>query len=223
MKKTAITGAIGVIALSLALVGCGSPNKPTATSSKTATAQVTPPSPIQNPGPNPTIASYIRQNGIQETPVDRGDPGSPTVNMPTPPGWQSAGKDTPDWAYDAIFYNGPGAGQYTPTIAAVMSKLTGNVDPQKIIALAPGELNNLPGYQATSPGAAGTLGGFPAFQLAGTWSDYGQTKVVAQQTVVIPGNGAVYVLQLNSDGQADQADVVSAATKVVDQQTTITR
>jgi hypothetical protein len=64
--------------------------------------------------------------------------------------WEPAGADTPDWAYDAIVYNGPDVGQYTPSIVALVSKLAGNVDPQKIIDLAAGELNNLPGWKAAS-------------------------------------------------------------------------
>jgi hypothetical protein len=174
------------------------------------------------PGPNPTIASYITQNGIQETPVHTGDPGAPTINLPFPPGWQNAGPDTPDWAYAATVYTGPEAAEYTPSIVAIVSKLTGNVDPQKIIDLAPGELNNLSGYKPLNEGATSTLGGFPAYQLGGTWVDNGQTKIVAQKTVVIPADDGVYVLQLNADGLQDQMDIVSAATDAIDAQTTIT-
>jgi hypothetical protein len=45
-------------------------------------------------GPNPTIASYIKDNNIQEAPVKRGDPGSPTIDLPVPDGWEPAGADT---------------------------------------------------------------------------------------------------------------------------------
>ena len=64
----------------------------------------------------------------------------PTINLPVPEGWEPAGEDTPDWAYGAILYTGPEAAEYTPSIVALVSKLTGNADPQKIIDLAPGEL-----------------------------------------------------------------------------------
>ena len=60
-------------------------------------------------GPNPTIASYIAENNIQETPIKLGDPGSPTIDLPVPDGWETAGADTPDWAYGAIVYTGPEA------------------------------------------------------------------------------------------------------------------
>ena len=238
MKRTAITGAAAIAAaLAIVLSGCGSDTKTapsTSTSSKTSTSSSTSKkaAPSTKPkvaprdedakGPNPTIASYIADNNIQETPVKRGDPGSPTIDLPVPDGWEPAGEDTPDWAYGAIVYTGPDAGDYTPSIVALVSKLTGNVDPQKIIDLAPGELNNLPGWKAMNEGETSTLGEYPAYQLGGTWTQDGQTKIVAQKTVVIPGSDGLYVLQLNADGLEDQGELVGSATDVIDQQTKIT-
>jgi hypothetical protein len=219
------------------LSGCGSDSKTapssSSSSSKTSSSSTsTKAAPSTKPkvaprdedaaGPNPTIASYIQQNNIQETPVKRGDPGSPTIDLPVPDGWQPAGKDTPEWAYGAIVYTGPEAGEYTPSIVALVSKLTGNVDPQKVIDLAPGELNNLPGWKPLNEGAESTLGEYPAYQLGGTWVQDGKTKVVAQKTVVIPGSDGLYVLQLNADGLEDQRDLIGAATDVIDSQTKIT-
>ena len=93
-----------------------------------------------------------QENNIQEAPVKRGDPGSPTIDLPVPDGWEPAGENTPDWAYGAIVYTGPEAAEYTPSIVALVSKLSGNVDPQKIIDLAPGELKNLSGLKAMNEG-----------------------------------------------------------------------
>ena len=238
MKRTAITGAAAIAAtIAVLLSGCGSDTKTTPTTSSSASntassstsANAAPSSkPKVAPreedakGPNPTIASYIQENNIQETPIKRGDPGSPTIDLPVPDGWELAGDNTPDWAYGAIVYTGPEGAEYTPSIVALVSKLTGDVDPQKIIELAPGELNNLPGWKPMNAGAPSTLGNFPAYQLGGTWTQDGQTKIVAQKTVVVPGSGGVYVLQLNADGLEDQADIISAATDVIDAQTKIT-
>jgi len=238
MRRTAISGAAAVTAaLAIVLSGCGSNTKTapststsaSKTTSATTSAKAAPSSkPKVSPrqgdssGPNPTIASYIQQNNIQETPVKMGDPGSPTIDLPVPDGWEPAGEDTPDWAYGAIVYTGPEGAAYTPSIVALLSKLTGNVDPQKIIDLAPGELQNLPGWKASNEGQASTLGQYPAFQLGGTWTQDGQTKIVAQKTVVIPGNDGVYVLQLNADGLEDQGEIVGSATNVIDEQTKIT-
>jgi Probable lipoprotein LpqN len=238
MRSTAISGAAAIAAaLAVVLSGCGSDTKTepstsesaSKTTSTTTSAKAAPSSkPRVAPrdedaaGPNPTIASYIKDNNIQEAPVKRGDPGSPTIELPLPDGWEPAGEDTPEWAYGAIVYNSPDAGAYTPSVVALVSKLTGNVDPQKIIDLAPGELNNLPGWSAMNEGEASTLGEYPAYQLGGTWTQDGQTKIVAQKTVVIPGSDGLYVLQLNADGLEDQKEIIGAATDVIDSQTTIT-
>jgi Probable lipoprotein LpqN len=236
MRASAITGvAAAVTALAVVLSGCGSDTK-TATSgssstetskssTKSSTSKKKPTvesSPAEAAGPNPSIASYIKDNGITESPVHMGDPGSPTINLPVPEGWEPAGESTPEWAYDAILYTGPEGAEYTPSVVAIVSKLTGDVDPQQIIDLAPGELNNLPGYKPLNEGATSTLGDYPAFQLGGTWESDGQTKIVAQKTVVIPGADGLYVLQLNADGLESQAEFVGAATDVIDSDTTIT-
>ena len=42
----------------------------------------------------------------------------------------------------------------------------------------------------------------PAFQLGGTWTQDGQTKIVAQKTVVIPGSDGLYVLPSGAAGSA---------------------
>jgi serine/threonine protein kinase len=181
------------------------------------------PKPIdESHGAFPTIASYIEDNNIQETPVRRGDPGSPTIDLPVPQGWAPAGADTPEWAYSAIKYTGPEAAKYTPTIIALMSKLSGNVDPQKILDLAPGELKNLPGWKASSAGEKGTLSGFPSYTLGGTCKQDGQTKLVGQKTVVIKSADGLYVLQLNADAMGNQTDIIGPATIVIDEQTKIT-
>jgi Probable lipoprotein LpqN len=228
MRMTALVGGVAVaaLALSFGLSSCSSSSRNTQSSATTTASTAKPRAKVaprtQNaPGPGPTIATYIQDNGIVETPVNRGDPGAPTVNMPIPGGWADAGQDTPDWAYSAIIFTGAEAGDYTPSIVALLSKLTGNVDQQKVLALAPAELNNLPGFKPMGAGSASTLSGFPAYQLGGTWVQDGQTKLVAQKTVVIPGKDGVYVLQLNADGLQDQLGTVSPATTTVDDQTTI--
>ena len=237
MKSRAIVGIAAVAAaLSLVLSGCGSETTKTETASSekattskaTSSAKAAPKSELVAPrdedaeGPNPSIQSYIRENNIQEVQVNRDDPGSPTIDLPIPDGWEPAGENTPEWAYGAIVYTGPEAGDYSPSIVALLSKLTGNVDPQKIIDLAPGEMNNLEGFQAWNEGVVSTLGDYPAFQLGGTWQNEGLTKITAQKTVVIPGPDGLYVLQLNADGLEEQSDIITSATDVIDSQTTIT-
>jgi hypothetical protein len=71
-------------------------------------------------------------------------------------------------------------------------------------------------------GSTATLAGFPAYQLGGTWVQDGQTKAVAQKTVVIASGNAFYVLRLNADCLEDQIDKALPATIAIDEQATIT-
>lgn len=220
--------ASAAVALGIGLAGCGSDTKTapstspkqTTSESKTTSSNAAPST--QASGPNQTIVDYIKENNIVETPVHRGDPGSPTINLPLPPGWEDAGTRTPEWAYNAILLSDPAVAQDPPTIIALVSKLSGNVDQAKIFEYAPGEVKNLPGYDGAQQGSPGTLGGFDATQIGGTYTKDGVKRVIAQKTVVIPGTDGVYVLQLNADGTEDQMGPVMDATGVIDEKATIT-
>jgi probable lipoprotein LpqN len=102
------------------------------------------------------------------------------------------------------------------------TKLTGNVDPAKILQFAPGEIKNLPGCEGR-PGESSKLDGFDAFQIGGTYTKYGVKRAIGQKIVVIPGQDGLYVLQLNADGLADHMELLMEATTVIDEQTIITR
>lgn len=218
--------AIAAVVLGLALAGCGSgekkeeasSSKETTTSSSSSEAPTTTKAPYAQ-----TIPDYIKQNNITETAVKRGDPGSPEINLPFPPGWEDMGPETPAWAWGGIKYTGdPAMAANPPTIIALLSKLTGNVEPAKILEYAPGEMKNLPGYEGDGTGSASTLGGFDAWQIGGTYMKEGVKHAVAQKTVVIPAADGVFVLQLNADGTEDQMGPLMDATTVIDEQTTIT-
>jgi Probable lipoprotein LpqN len=221
--------AVAAIAIGIGLSGCGSDtksepstSKQTSAASSTATSKAAPPSSAPAAGPNKTIVDYIKENEIVESPVHRGDPGSPTIVLPFPPGWEDAGSRTPDWAYAAIVSSDPAMAQDPPTIIALVSKLTGNVDPAKILEYAQGEIKNLPGYDGAQGGQPSTLAGFDATQIGGTYTKDGVKRAIAQKTVAIPGQDALYVLQLNADGTEDQMGALMDATSVIDEQTTIT-
>ncbi len=221
--------AVAAIAVGIGLSGCGSDTKSepstsketSAESSKTTTGKVAPTT-EHAAGQNKTIVDYIKENGIVETPVHRGDPGSPTINLPFPPGWEDAGDRTPEWAYGAILLSDPAVAQDPPTVISLVSKLAGNVDPAKILEFAAGEIKNLPGYDGATEGSPSTLGGFDATQIGGTYTKDGAKRAIAQKTVVIPGQDGLYVLQLNADGTEDQMPALMDATGVIDEQTTIT-
>ncbi len=235
MRATPLTGvAAAVTALAVGLSGCGSDTKTATSSSSSTTASsssketTTSKKPKvaetrdESAGPNPTIADYIKENGIQETGVKMGDPSAPAVNLPVPDGWQPLSpEDAPNYAYGAIVYTGAEFEADPPNIVALMSKLSGDVDPQKIIDLAPGELKNLPDYAPGNEGETSTLSDYPAYVLGGTYTRDGATRFIAQKTVVIPAADGLYVLQLNVDGPEAAGDVLSAATAKIDSDTTI--
>jgi hypothetical protein len=222
--------AVAAIVIGIGLSGCGSntksepsTSKQTSTQSSSTTSKEAPATTSpQAAGPNKTIVDYIKENGIVEAPVHRGDAGAPTIVMPFPPGWEDLGTRTPNWAYAAIVSTDPAMAQDPPTIITLVSKLTGNVDPAKILEYAPGEIKNLPGYDGATAGSPSTLGGFDATQIGGTYTKDGVKRAHAQKTVVIPGQGELYVLQLNADGTEDQMGPLTDATDVIDKQTTIT-
>lgn len=220
------TAAIATVALSLALVGCGS-NKSetktsTSTSTSTSTTTVTASGTSTAPaaGAKYTIADYIKDNKITETPIHHGDPGSPTINLPVPDGWQLI-NESAGAPYGGIVLAQPADPGDPPTIVALVAKLTGNVDQAKLIQYAPGELQNLPGYQGSGNGNASALGGFAAWQLGGTYDKNGKRRAVAQKTVIIPSGDAVFVLQLNADSLESEQGPLMDATNVIDEQTTI--
>jgi hypothetical protein len=221
--------AIAVVALGLALAGCGSDTKTapsssassSSASSSTKSSSAAPTKSPQAAGKNETIADYIKANGITETPVKRGDPGTPTVDLPVPEGWADAGAKTPGYAWGAIVSTDPTMASDPPSIVELMSKLTGNVDPAKVLEYAPGELKNLPGFEG-GDGNTSTLGGFDAFQIGGSYVKDGARRMIAQKTVVIPSKGDVFVLQLNADGLEEQMGPLMDATSQIDEKTTIT-
>ena len=227
MRTSAITGLVAAAtALSVVLAGCDSGKDASASSDNVTSAAATAADAGNNnatDGPNPTIASYIKEHKITEQQVQRTDPGEPKVDLPKPDGWRASGDDNPPWAYDSIIYTGPvDAANYAPSVIALLSKLTGDVDAKALMATAPGEIQNLPGFTPSGPGTETKVRDYPAYRIAGTWVSDGKTKFVAQQTVIFPSGGATYVLQLNADGAADQTPIIQAATDVVARQVKIT-
>jgi hypothetical protein len=223
--------AIAVLALGVALTSCGSKTETTTSSSSSTstkssseTSTTSKPSATPAAGKNETIADYIKQAGLTETPVKRGDAGAPTIDLPVPDGWAAAGDKTPDYAYGAILFSDPAMAADPPSIIALVSKLTGDVDKAKLVEFAPGELNNLPGFDGPPTGEPTTLAGFDAVQLGGSYVKDGVKRMIAQKTVIIPAadNSGVFVLQLNADGTEDQMGPLMDATSVIDEKTTIT-
>jgi Probable lipoprotein LpqN len=215
--------AIGAVALGIGLAGCGSDTKtaPSTSSKETTNGSNTATS---KAGPDKTISDYIKESNTIETPVHRGDPGSPTIDLPLPQGWQDAGSRAPEGAYDAMVYSDPATAADPPTIIVFVAKLAGNVDGAKILEYAPAEIQKLPGYEGPQVGGPTKLGGFDATQIGGAYTKNGVKRAVGQMTAVIPGQDGLYVLQLNADsiGKQDQVEALAVATGVIAQYAKIT-
>jgi hypothetical protein len=218
MKKITTAG-VTAVALSVVLVGCS----PTTEKNSTATEQSTPTEQSVEARPEgATLHQYIVDNKIAEVPFKKGEAGTPTVDFPFPPGWRAAGDLTPDWAYGAIIYDKAVDANDPPFMYAIGSKLTGDIDPQKVLELAPAQLNELPGFKANGEPERDKLSGFDAIDYVGTYELDGKTRAVGQQTIVIPGEDSLFVLQLNGEAPAGQEQVVIDAVNLIGDQTKIT-
>jgi hypothetical protein len=198
-----------------------SSNTSTSTSTSTpAAATSAPPAFASASGPNETIGDYIKKNNIQQTTITRGTPGTPRIDFPVPVGWTRIpeGVDAP---YGGIVFNTPTDPTDPPEIIAIVAKLTGSVDTDRLLAAAGGEVKNLPGYNG-GEGQKSALSGHPAYQIAGAYTKNGVTRMVAQKTVVILSNNEVFVLQLKAEGPQADANALNDVTAVLDDATTIT-
>jgi len=212
---------IVVIGVALSVFAVVQSSKSSNTSTPTSTETTTPPptSP-QPPGPNDTIADYLEKNNIQATAITQATLGAPRIDIPVPEGW----KPIPDGAaaqYFGVVFNTPSNPADPPKITATVEELTGIVATDTLLAIAPREVKNLPGFTG-SDCTKSTLSGHPACQIGGSYTKDGVARVVAQKTVIIQREDDTYVLQVNAEGlQADTAALNDAA-GVIDAQTTIT-
>lgn len=240
MMKTT-TAAAAALAAGIALAGC----TPTTEQASTETA---PPPTVWTGSPAPahagehggghgqasgaadeaptagaTLNQYIVDNKIAEVPFRPDEPGTPNIDFPLPPDWVPAGDRKPDWAYGAIVYDKAKDPADPPYMYAIASKLSGNVDADKVLELAPGQLNELPEFKPVDgPPKRVKFAGYDAINYVGTYVSDGRARAVGQETIVIPGkDGLLWVLQLNGDAPEGQEQVVIDAARVIREKTTI--
>lgn len=172
-------------------------------------------------GPNKTIGDYLAANDITQTLVRVGEPGTPVITLPMPPGWSDAGPDTPPGIYGEMLFDNAANPDDAAFIDILLSRLDGDADPAQVLEYATGELKNLPDYRPISEPVDGKLSGFDAVQLGGLFTKNGEERLIAQKTVVIPSPNGVFVLQMN--GNAAKADVpaLQQATALIDEQAKI--
>ena len=229
MKTT--TAAAAALSVTVALAGCTPNEQASTTPGTTPSVWTGSPAPahqkeqgegFEEPTAGANLNKYIVDNKIAEVPFKPGDPGKPQIDFPLPPGWVPAGDRTPDWAYGAIVFDKAQDPENPPFMYAIASKLTGVVDPEKILELAPGQLNELPGFKPVEgPPQRDKLSGFDSVTYVGTYVWQGESRSVGQETIVIPGKDALFVLQLNGEAPGGQEQVVIDAATVIRAQTKI--
>lgn len=213
LRPSLATVALVVVALTGS--GCATSDR-SGENASAPTTSATPATPIL------TIQDYIADNGITETAVRVTDTTAPRVDLPLPPGWADAGPNTPEWSLGAIIYSTPTDPANPPNIIAVMSKLTGDVDPAKIVEYAPGEMTNQTGFVPIGQPRRLRISGFEAAQSAGSYVKNSMKRAIIQTTVAIPAPDGVYALQMNADAPDGEQTVLAEATRVIDEKTAIT-
>lgn len=210
MRASVRAGIAAIVAVSIGVAGCGSDGeKADATSAEqTSETSATP----EQSAPEMTVDEYIAQNGITETPVRAGDPGAPVIELPVPRNWGRL-VNLPEGAYDAVMVADPAAGGDRPRIITYVTKLTGNVDPAKIMEYAPKEIQTLDGYEGPKQGSPTKLGELDAKQIAGAYIRGGAKRAIGQMTAVIPAPDGVYMVQVNGSapGQPEQVQALATA------------
>lgn len=230
----ASTAAITFVAigLGLGLTGCGSDADQESSASSSSASSSAAPSSSAAAAPSADasadISTYLKSEGITETPVKRGDPGAPVVELPVPPGWADAGATTPPGAWQAVVFADPAAAGDPAMISATVARLTGGeIDSAAVLAHAPNDLLKLPEFTDLSAGSNGPpaeLAGFPAKQAGGTYTKDGGMRLIGQKTLTVPaadGNG-VFLIKVIADANEQQIQPLATATEVIDQQTKIT-
>lgn len=213
---------------------------------KAVDASVSQPDTTMPDGEYKTIADYIAENQITSTPVrrseDGGDPEAPVVGIGLWSGYtrtcqkdcsalrgleagasgqRSLAAEATKVAYGAAQWESSVDPNDPPTMVVVLYKLTGAVDPAKILEYAPGELKNLPSYEPLAEDDSANLSGYDAVQLAGRYTLDGKVRSVGQKTVVIPRGEATYVLQITVESLDADADTLGRVTGTVDARTVI--
>lgn len=168
-----------------------------------------------------TIAEYLAAEGVEQVPLGRDDDG-PVIDLPVPDGWRTSEDYAEAASYGAIVSESATDPADPPRVLALLARLEGDVDPARILELAPGELQELDGFVPIELEQESTLGAYEAAEVAGSLTTEGRELVVVQKTVVIPTDDGLHVLQLNAYAPAAEEDELVTALTLINAQTTIT-
>jgi len=218
------------LTLTVALTSCSSATKTESTSS-TSTTSTASPSTAAPSSPaaaaNRTIKDYLAENQIVQTPIQPGEPGAPVITLPALPDWSDLSAEQTTVAGGVPPYAAKGydsaTGSERPVIQLRLAKLTGNVDFQQLLDLAPADAQNAPGFTfVTQPGPT-TPGGFDGVAFSGTLPQDGQNFATASRFIVIPvaDPSTTYIVRLNGTAPESDQGVLTDAMGIVDTGMTI--
>lgn len=196
------------------------------TSAPTSSARTTTPASRrtseEDTAPTPTIADYLVDNGITETPVLLNPGDTPIADFQLPEGWEvRQSEDFP--AYITAYGDIHQSDNFIPGAALLVSQLDGPVDAEELLEYADGEFLNLPEFEEIRSEAT-DLDGFPAYLLIGVYedADFGP-MVVSQRTAVIEREGVVYAIQLNVRALESQAEAIDDDASLINESLTVNR
>ncbi|MET0899682.1 MAG: LpqN/LpqT family lipoprotein [Mycobacterium sp.] len=216
-------GAVALVAgLTVYAVGQESDSSNPAPSTSTAAASAPAPT-TPAPPPNQTISDYLDDNNIGARPVTPEMPGAPKFDLPIPEGWTRIPGDAGD-RYFGIVFNAPVNREDSPKMIATVQELTGKVDTDRLLAAAPDQIKQLPGYESYTGDdvVRGTLAGFPASRISRSYNQNGVPRYFSQTTAVVENSTGTYLLQLKAAGPEADAAASRAATLVIEEKITIT-
>ncbi|MFZ0834385.1 MAG: LpqN/LpqT family lipoprotein [Mycobacterium sp.] len=226
MKKPVATigVALAAISLGLGLVGCGKDSKSddkttTSTSTSTSTSTTTTTTSAQ-PSSFESFDDYLKANKIGETIVHHDTPGAPVIDLPVPAGWSQL-PESEDAPYGGIVLDAPADPNDPANFRALLEKLSGNFNTDELLAASVSDLRSQQNFDG-GEGQKSTLGGYPAYQILGSYTKDGAQRIGAQKTVIIEGKDGMYLLALIGRGPEADSDAIRQATAVVDEKTTIT-
>lgn len=193
----------------------------TSSAAPTSTSAVPPPTTAPPaPGPSLTLTDYLASIGVTAEPARPAEGGAPTIELPTPTGWETA-IDVPGDSFWAVMLTQAADPANPPILQASLMKLSKEVPIQDIFDHAAGEMSNLPGYQPLGDGGRGSLGGLEAYQVGGMYVKNGVQTLVAQKTSLITSPSGSYVLEVRAEGPQDDAQALVSATADLDKGTVI--
>jgi hypothetical protein len=223
MTNRLLAGVGAAIAAALLVSACGGSDAPESASAAAPTIAEQPAT-GDSVERSETVAEFLQRSGISATPILPGADAPLTAEIDVPEGWQApetVEDEVPD-AYRVLVgeqWRGDG---FVPLAVLKVSELSGPVDPDELLARAPGELENLPlfGY---GPDTSEEISGYPAYGLNGSYFDEKLASMtITKLTVVVDAQTKPYLVELTVNGLAKDSDSMAGSVRAMMESLAIT-